>query len=121
MSLNLQAQADGRYVLDCPEQMEGSVRLDLVEQLRVALAGKPIHGLIVDLDSVAYMSSSGIDALFALRKFVTDAGGRMVLARPNATIQRLLQTVSLDRLVPIVASLAEARAALDQPAGHPQA
>jgi anti-anti-sigma factor len=104
----------GRFVLNCPKRMAWKSRVDLVATVRRQTAGEKICALIVDLTGVEYMSSAGLGALFALRKHLKDQDGEMVLCSPNPTISRLLETVNLPKLIPVVTDIAAARVFLDQ-------
>jgi len=100
------------FVVHCPEQMDWNVRDDLAAQVRGFAGQSAVRGLIVDMEGVRFINSAGIGALFTTLKYVRESGGAMVVARAGAPIRRLLDTVNLGRLIPIVSSLAEARQAV---------
>jgi anti-sigma B factor antagonist len=117
MDVTITPDGDARFIITCPRQMEWNARVNLVETVRQATTGQAVRGVIIDLAGVTYINSAGLGAIFALRKFVEDAGGVLAVARPNISIARLLRTVNLSRLVSVTETLEEARAAL--PATHP--
>lgn len=106
------------YIISCPDQMEWHARVDLVEALKNASGGRPFCGVIVDLDKVTYVNSAGLGAIFALRKYARENGAGIVVARPSATIRRLLDTVNLGALIPIVETLSQARATIAERAAQ---
>ena len=114
MEVTITPDGNDCYVISCPTQMEWQARIDLVELLKQAAGDKPYRGVILDLDHVTYINSAGLGAIFALRKFARQAGADVVVARPNVTITRLLNTVNMSALVPVATSLDEARQKLDQ-------
>lgn len=94
---------------------------DLVEALKGALidSGKPPEtalagGIILDLSGTEYMNSSGLGAIFSLRKFAKSNHARMVIAGATAMISRLLETVNVPALIPVVPNLVEARKVLGE-------
>jgi anti-anti-sigma factor len=119
MEVTITADGDSRYIITCPQHMEWNARIDLVEALKAATKDQPPRTVIVDLADVNYINSAGLGAIFALRKFVEQAGGAIAVARPNVTIARLLRTVNLAALMPVTDSLEQARASL--PASNPVA
>jgi anti-anti-sigma factor len=112
MDVSIKHEGDSLYIITCPSRMEWNARTDLVESLKTAAGGQPPRGVIVDLVDVSYINSAGLGAIFALRKYVEQAGGATAVARPNVTIARLLRTVNLAALMPVADSLEQARASL---------
>ncbi len=111
MDVAVTQDGPGRYLVACPEQLEWDARVDLVDALRHAAVGQAYQTVILDLHGVKYINSAGLGAIFALRKYTQSAGATLVLARPGATLRRLLETVNLPALMPVAASLDEARQA----------
>jgi anti-anti-sigma factor len=114
MELMVTPDGQGRYIVSCPARMEWNERLDIVSQLQKAAGDGPLSSVILDLDKVTYINSAGLGAVFSLRKFTNDRGAKLIVARPSATISRLLDTVNLAALIPVAANLDEARAVADQ-------
>ena len=114
MELSVKPDGEGRYLISCPSRMEWNERLDIVAQLQAAAGDAPFASVIVDLHNVTYINSAGLGAIFSLRKFAGERGAKVVVTRPNAMLSRLLDTVNLAALVPVTASLDEARAVAGQ-------
>ena len=112
--MDVQIRPDGkeRFIVSCPNQMEWRARVDLVKALKDVTLGVPFKGLIVDLDGVTYINSAGLGAIFALRKFARDSGAEVVVSRPSVSVTRLLETINLQKLMPITATIDEARTKL---------
>ncbi|MFW6146612.1 MAG: STAS domain-containing protein [Planctomycetota bacterium] len=109
MDVSVTPDGDGRFIVTCPEEMQWKAREDLLNALVRASAGAAVRGVILDMGRVASISSAGLGGIFMLRKHVVSLGGHVVVARPSISIQRLLKTINLEALMPVVASLDEAR------------
>ncbi|NLF29657.1 MAG: STAS domain-containing protein [Planctomycetes bacterium] len=119
MDVSVIPDGDGRFVVICPEEMQWKAREDLLNALVRASAGLPVRGVILDMGNVASISSAGLGGIFMLRKHVVSLGGHMVVARPSISIQRLLTTINLEALMPVVPSLGEARQRLNDVISKP--
>ncbi|MEU7474224.1 STAS domain-containing protein [Streptomyces sp. NPDC044984] len=91
------ATTDGIRVLT----LAGEIDHHTGDQLRQALdASDTAHPrIVVDLHDVTFMDSSGINILIAAHQTVTAAGGRLRLAAPTDSVQRVLQLTGVDTLV----------------------
>ncbi len=80
------------------------------DTLRQALdaISTPRPRVVVDLHQVTFMDSSGINILIAAHRALTDAGGRLRLARPTAPVLRTLQIVGIDTVIDCHTTLPEA-------------
>lgn len=87
--------------------------LDLAEeqQAGAALAGvDSADSVIVDLSELDFIDSSGIRVLIEAAQRVRDAGGRFAVAGAGGDVQRVLELVEVGDLIPMFASVDEARA-----------
>lgn len=57
--------------------------------------------VIVDLNGLESIVSSGLGLLTALSKTLADNGRQLILIRPRETVEQLIRTVQLDRVMPI--------------------
>ncbi|MFE3638547.1 STAS domain-containing protein [Streptomyces sp. NPDC059168] len=64
--------------------------------------------VIVDMERVTFIDSSGINVLLAAHRDLGAAGGWLRLANTSAYVLRTLQIVGIDTLVPCCGSLHEA-------------
>jgi anti-anti-sigma factor len=77
--------------------------------------------LVVDLDGVTFIDSSGLSSLVAALKAARQAGGDLRIARPNEQARVILQMTTLDRVLTPFPTVEEALRGYDgqQPdAGH---
>ena len=63
---------------------------------------------VLDLGGVRFLDSSGLGAFVSLRRQLAVAGGSLALACDNESIMRLLRLTSLDTVLPVHPSVAEA-------------
>jgi anti-anti-sigma factor len=68
--------------------------------------------VVVDLGSIDYVSSLGIGALVGLKRRTELTGGRLVLVAVHPYVRDILQTMSLDKILPIASDLPSAFALL---------
>ncbi|MER6036086.1 MULTISPECIES: STAS domain-containing protein [unclassified Streptomyces] len=63
------------------------------------LSGTSRPHVVVDLQQVAFMDSSGINVLIAAHRALSEAGGWLRLAGPTGPVLRTLQLVGLDTVI----------------------
>jgi anti-sigma B factor antagonist len=69
--------------------------------------------LVMDMEGVIFIDSSGLSALVAAFRLVRDQNGGLVLARPNPQIKIALELTRLDRVFPVYTDVAAALSGLD--------
>jgi len=90
----------------------GRIDLSCAFDLRCALTKQVQQGgtLIVDLQEVLFMDSSGLGALISGFKAAKKRGGDFCLMRPNEQVSYLLSISALNRVLPVYHSHEEALA-----------
>jgi anti-anti-sigma factor len=68
--------------------------------------------VVIDLDRLTHMDSSGLAALIDAHQLAEAGGGRVALVITSESVRRTVEVRGLDRLFRIVASLDEALAAV---------
>lgn len=111
--LTIQTGQEGIFVFNCPTEMHWEQRDQFVETLSQAMGTGSCTGVIIDLDGVEFISSAALGGIFALRKHLKEQGAKLVVARPSVTTRRLLSTINMEALMPVVGTLEEAHALLD--------
>ena len=66
--------------------------------------------LVIDLEGVEFLDSSGLGVLIAVRRRLASNGGSVCVVCTREPICRIFRITSLDRAVPVFASLEEALA-----------
>jgi anti-sigma B factor antagonist len=84
---------------------------ELREQLR-AQVDRGAARLVVDLADCSFVDASGSHALLTASRRLAGHGGRLAIVNTNPAIARVFAVMGLDELFPVVATRAEAVAAL---------
>lgn len=111
---------EGRFVLHCPAEMAWRARTELVEVLAASTGPDGPAAIILDLARVEFLNSAGIGAVFSVRKYVVEGGGQLVVCNAKPSVVRLLATVNLPALIPMVSDLDRAHDFLDRVGGPQQ-
>ncbi len=98
MDVTVEPKSDGVAVV----RLVG--RLDLasseaVKQQLVQAVGSGHRRLVVDLDGVDFLDSSGLGALIGGLKVARVARGNLRIARPNDQVRLVLELTTLDRVL----------------------
>ena len=112
MNLLVERPAAG-HVLVRPEGRVDADTADRLRDLLLELANESARTVVVDLEAVDFIDSSGLSALVAGFKSLTRSGGTMRLTRPKPQAQTALRLTQLDRVFTIFDSVEEALAADD--------
>src|SRR6266496_1292886 len=108
MELDLRVQHhDDRAVV----HISGEVDLATCPQLRDVLAelvDRGVHHLIVDLEQVSFLDSSGIGVLIGVLRRLREHGGSLHLTAPRPHVRRVLELTGITTLLPTYATLDEA-------------
>lgn len=91
MSLEITTSASGESRL---VTVAGEVDVSCADELRTAidaqLAGGVTGELVIDIAEVPYIDSTGIGVLVGAAHRVAEAGGTLVVARPQRNVARVL-------------------------------
>jgi anti-sigma B factor antagonist len=68
----------------------------LSEELSKLLTDQTVEGVILDLENINYMDSTGLGELVGYLSRFQDSGKRLKLVNPNQTVIKLLQLTRLD-------------------------
>lgn len=108
VELRLDTRDEGEWtVLD----VDGEIDLSTAPGLRARIEQLIREGtrrLVVSLEHVGFMDSSGLGALVVAMRGMREAGGRMTLICSRESVLRVFTVTGLDRVFAIHASVAEA-------------
>lgn len=108
MELDLRVQHhDDRAVV----HVSGEVDLATCPQLRAVLGelvDQGVYHLIVDLEQVSFLDSSGIGVLIGVLRRVREHDGSLRLTAPSLHVRRVLELTGMTTLLSIYATLDEA-------------
>jgi anti-sigma B factor antagonist len=81
---------------------EGELDLVGAPRLLEALPEEGDEPVVLDLEAVGFMDSSGLRSLLEVRQACTDSGRSFAIARPSDPVQRVLELVDLAREFAVV-------------------
>jgi anti-sigma B factor antagonist len=96
MNIAIESSTDdtGRAVVSVSGAIDLQTRVKLLEAGHEALTSTPSR-LVLDLDNVTFIDSTGIGALVELGHDATDGGGGLVLRDPSRRVMRILEISGL--------------------------
>ena len=92
-------EPDGTLILSVFGDVDFGSAPELAE--RLAGAASPLWSLVLDLNALKFMDSSGLSVLLAATTRARERGCSVSLARPNAGLRRLLPLTDLDSVLPL--------------------
>ncbi|HXP91943.1 MAG TPA: STAS domain-containing protein [Candidatus Binatia bacterium] len=95
-------------------ELSGSLDLATAPTVRAALleaAERGDHRIVVDLNRVEFLDSTGLGALIGAQRRAKEEGGEVRLTVPDGQILRLLRITGLLKIFGVYASLDDALAA----------
>jgi anti-sigma B factor antagonist len=102
-------EVPGRTIVSVSGEIDLATANELRERLLALVAAGSVD-VILDLDRVAFVDSTGLGALVATRRRFQVAGGLLVLVCSVPLVLRLLRVTSLDRVLPVHRDLESALA-----------
>jgi anti-sigma B factor antagonist len=78
--------------------LTGELDLSTIDELASAFDDQD-GSLLVDLDGVSFMDSSGIRTIVSARKRLLKDGGELTLRAPRPHIRRVLEITGLDTII----------------------
>jgi anti-sigma B factor antagonist len=107
----IEAAPDGRHVVLA---VHGDVDIATAPTLRETLAQTITRydGVVVDLEGVPFLDSTGLGVLVAAYHKAATTGCRVVLARPQRIVKNALRLVQVDAVIDVYDDLAAALAAI---------
>jgi anti-sigma B factor antagonist len=90
---------DGTLILSVLGNLDFATAPELAE--RLAGATSRLWSLVLDLDAVEFMDSSGLSVLLAVTKRAREGGCSVSLARPHDGLLRLVRLTGLDAALPL--------------------
>ncbi|MEU0038360.1 STAS domain-containing protein [Streptomyces sp. NPDC006333] len=101
---------DGIRVVVLRGEIDHNNRESLMETL-LPPEGAPAPWTVADFRGVTFMDSSGINVLIVAHRAAANDGGWLRLAAVRESVQRVLELVGIDALIPCHATVEEAMAA----------
>ena len=111
MAFAIEASPAGRtVVLAVCGDVDIATASTLRERLADAVAS--FRGVVVDLEEVPFLDSTGLGVLVAAHNRARSAGSALVIARPQRIVKNALRLVQVDTLIDVYESLDDALTAV---------
>ncbi|ULH17752.1 STAS domain-containing protein (plasmid) [Deinococcus sp. KNUC1210] len=94
----------GRLALENTQELK-----QLLQDVGEEGAGEGAKYILMSMDELEFMDSSGLSALVSGLKTARKAGGDLFLIAPSAAVNQLLELTLLNQVIPIVPTLEAAR------------
>lgn len=107
MNIETSTAANGVTVI----RPQGRLDMRVAPDIRQGLAELARTGnarMVLDLEAVSFIDSSGLGAIISGLKSAREAGGDLRIARPNQQVRLVLQLTTLDRVLKPHSSVEEA-------------
>lgn len=101
--------------LDAPGARDGGLVAADRDRLDAEVAAVDRPRVVVALDAMEYLTSTGISVLVGLKRRAEAAGGRLLLVGARAHVMELMRVTHLDRVFEFAATEAEAITRLGGP------
>jgi anti-anti-sigma factor len=82
-----------------PFELHGELDVDTLAVLdELPVQSGPGRRVVLDLQALTFVDSSGMRGLLELRRRIIDPGGHLVLRRPRPNVRRVLEVSGLDEV-----------------------
>ena len=99
----------GYVVVSVAGEIDMATAAQFREQLASVISGGA-RRVVVDLARVTFMASAGVAVLMGTHRVLAAESGSLVLASPSPAAWRVLSLASLDQVIPVTGSVADAAA-----------
>jgi anti-sigma B factor antagonist len=89
-------------------QVSGEINISTSPELKKQYEKQPAKKLVVDLEKVGYIDSSGLATLVEILKKTRSQGGSLGLSGMSDKVKSLFEITKLDKLFPVFKSQDEA-------------
>lgn len=97
----LLGNANGRFELGVSGELDLSTAEELRSAVEARLDGETVAEVVLDMASVSFIDSSGLNTLIAVQRSVRERGGRLVVRAPSRTVRRLFEITAIDRVITV--------------------
>ena len=110
MNVSIESAEGGVSVARSHGRLDFGASAEFQKALEAAVAAKP-KGLVVECSALEYVSSAGLRAFLVGARGAKGAGIRIAICCLTPSVREVFQVSGFDRLMPVVATLAEAMSA----------
>lgn len=105
--MGIRSQGADVKIVDMPKRIDALTSVEVGKTLEEAMAGN-VKKLVCNFANTAYIASAGIRSLIAAAKQMQQKGGVLRVCAPNTTVQSIFNVCSLNLVVEVFATEAEA-------------
>lgn len=96
MELKVSSRSQGDHlVLALAGEIDLYTAPRLQSELTAALATGDVVNIVVDMSTVEFCDSTGMNVLLAAHRLATERGGSLVLAAPRPAVRKILEVTGL--------------------------
>jgi anti-sigma B factor antagonist len=109
--VNVKTRKEGPWTVI---EVDGEIDAHTAPGLKEVIGGSIDQGerkIVVDLEGVSFMDSTGLGVLVSALKRIEDHDGKLRVACASRPILRVMQITGLDKMMPLFAAASEATAA----------
>ncbi|NMM48377.1 STAS domain-containing protein [Marinigracilibium pacificum] len=107
MKYELEEQDKYTVITIKQEKVDSSIAPDVKSKL-VKMHAEGVGNLVLNLNDVKYMDSSGLSALLVGNRLFTEDGGDFILCNISDHVMKLINISQLDKVLTIVQNIEEA-------------
>lgn len=78
---------------------------DVKKQIKNMVKDKREKKLIIDLEKVDFLDSTGIGVLISIYKYMRENEGQLILCSPSKTVKRIIDITKLDMIMDVFPDL----------------
>jgi anti-anti-sigma factor len=103
LDVRYQPAADAApIVVDAHGELDCSTAPPLQERLLQLIDERGARSIVLDMEAVRFMDSSGLHALVQVHKMLVSKGGELVLQRPTNIVRKVLELTGMDQVLSVV-------------------
>jgi len=98
---------DNRLIVKLKGRLAGNVCDEFADSI-MPVINADISDVIIDLEGLEYMSSSGLGIIIRLHRDLSDMDKKLLLAAANKNVREILEISNINKLIPMYTSMEEA-------------
>jgi anti-sigma B factor antagonist len=110
-SITIEQPSETLFVLSATGELDAYTAPDVRAELAQLTGTTDALTVVCDLSAVTFLDSSGLGVLIGALKRLRESGGELRIVQPRSEARRIFSLTSLDRVLPIYETPAEAIAA----------
>lgn len=105
--MDVELEMDGKVAVLVPAGNLVASKVDSFNSRIKMLIGDGVRYVLLDMNRVNFMDSSGLDAIMAINKYATGCGGILACAALKDNVQKVFRITWADQKIPVAATRSE--------------